>query len=440
MKRVDILNFEWRANSRDTNIIEPVLCYIEQKYGLNVVRESYNNYMLKLFNIRPRMILLSNYTGAPENFLLAKQAHKMGILVVSLISEGNVTSEELAENFFWGWNIKKEKVVDLLLLWSNRTKDIFNRLIPESRGTNIVVSGATGFDSYKFLQFMQKDEFLKKYGKNQKKVIGIAAWGFELVNLDGKSLTGRYPYTVEESEYLLYTKKLINELYEKLISNNPDMLFILKYHPGNVECPEKTEFVGLSKFDNVVEIGRQEQISDLINVSDIWISFESTTTLEAWLLGTSTIVVNPLGKEFPRAQIYDGSVELHSVNEVQQALDEFYDTGIIEGFERKSDTRKSICEEIIQYDDGRNHVRASEAIIRCFEENNVKICKPAFTLFALKEIFVEMKYDFLSRIPQIKNVGKIKKYNSKVNPLYNLERRKETKRYTEAVVRYNGLN
>lgn len=431
MSRIDVLNFEFTTMSRDTNIVEPVLCYLEVKHKFNIIRESYTNYMLKLYKYRPKMLILSNYTGAPENFKVAKQAHKMGIKVVSLISEGNVTNAKAAGNFFWGWNEEKENVVDILLIWSERTRKLFYEEIPESRSMNVVVSGATGFDRYKMLSFMDKSFFLQKYKRNEKRIIGIAAWGFEGLSLESDSLSGEYVYTLEETKYLLETRNRINDIYNHLISNNTDVLFILKYHPGNIDCHEETEFVGLSKYDNVIEIDGEEQISDLINVSDLWMAFESTTTLEAWLLGKSTIVVNPLGKEFTRAQIYDGSLELHSVDEVQRAIDELYLTGHISDFDKKREIRANICKEIVEYSDGKNHVRAAEEIIKIFDKN---ICiKNTFSRSIFRELLLEIKYFLLSRIPIVKQQGKIRQYNERKLRYSYSDRKAEVEKYTKAV-------
>lgn len=45
------------------------------------------------------------------------------------------------------------------------------------------------------------------------------------------------------------------------------------------------EFSLVREYPNVITLQTEENIYDLINVSDLWITFDSTTALEAWLLG-----------------------------------------------------------------------------------------------------------------------------------------------------------
>lgn len=154
-----------------------MLCYSEKAFGLVVVRESYDNYLWKLLKYMPKMVVLSNYIGAPENFFLVKQVKRMGIKVVLLISERNVRNLDETSNS-WGWNAKKESIVDLFLVWSERSKILFEKIIPESSDISIKVSAATGFDRYFMFNYMERDTFLAKYRRNERKIIGIAAWGF----------------------------------------------------------------------------------------------------------------------------------------------------------------------------------------------------------------------------------------------------------------------
>lgn len=433
--KIDILNFEWSTNSRDTNIIEPVLCYIEEKYKLQVIRESYTDYIIKLYKYKPKMLLLSNYIGSPENYELAKVAHKMGIKVVSLISEGNIKGELDTPNGFWGWNQDRKVVVDLMLLWSSRTKRLINKVIPQSNNMNVLVSGATGFDRYKILDFMSKESFLSKYNRSEEKIILITGWTFELVNTTGYAPVGDYVYSKEESEYLLKSRDELNRLYERLIVANPDILFVLKYHPANLGFEQKSELWGLDKYDNAISLMNEEPIADVINVCDLLITFDSTTSLEAWLLGKPTIVCNPLKGEFKRLNVYEGSLLADDFDEIQKAISELYKSGQINAFEKKEEIRSSIIKDVIEYDDGKNHIRAAQFIINTFNESsdfNIK-----FTKFAIKELLAEIMWKVIGKIPVL---CKDNRYVERLNRdrMYVKEQRNlEMQKYRDAIVRYD---
>lgn len=371
MKRhkCDVLNFEWETNSRDTNIVEPVLCYLELFCGLHVIRSSYENFLWKLLWYKPKMLLISNCVGSSVNTMAARQAKALGIKVVSLISEGDIKDVTTAPEFLWGWNKKKEVITDLLLLWSKRSEELILRTVPESKQLNIDVSGATGFDRYKLLSFMTKEEFLMKYQRQEKKVVGIASWGFDYFE---KEITSSLPYTQEERKYLRDTRVRIRDALKSLICAHPDTLFVLKLHPGSRDNIESTEFEGLTKLKNVLLLILDEPISNVINASDFWIGFETTTALEAWLLGKQTIFLNPTGGVFLRSAIVDGSPEIISEEELEAAYRAFYECGSIPGFQEREQYRKDLIQSIIQYDDGKNHYRAAQQILKIWRMPHTK--------------------------------------------------------------------
>ena len=162
----DILNLEWETNSRDENIIEPVLVYLEERYNLKIIRDSIWYGYFKLLKYKPKMLLISNENGAVENVIIMMLAHYMGITTVSLISEGlnyyseKYTESEYVKEQFWGHNKKKEKIVDLKLVWSETTLSKFHKYVDEILDYDVRVSGATGFDRYKLLTFIDKKDFL----------------------------------------------------------------------------------------------------------------------------------------------------------------------------------------------------------------------------------------------------------------------------------------
>ena len=64
MTKCDVLNLEWGSNTRDTNIVEPVLISLEERYGYKVIRSSIWYGLFKILRYRPKSLIISNDTGA----------------------------------------------------------------------------------------------------------------------------------------------------------------------------------------------------------------------------------------------------------------------------------------------------------------------------------------------------------------------------------------
>lgn len=357
MRKCDILCLEWGTKNRDSNILMPVLVYLktEEKYQIEISSLAYG--VLKLIQYHPKMLLVANPAGAPELSRVIKLAYFLGIKTVSLISEGDVVDDpKRAEGFFWGWNFEKQCYLDLFLLWSERSRKIFERYILESKEFNIKVSGATGFDRYKLLKstYMTKEQFCVKHRKTYDKIIGITSWGFSIC----------FANQTNDEKNRFYKKscmKLREVLYD-IVSHFEDILFVLRLHPG--EIGSENEFVGLQDFENVIIIqAKDEPVSDNINACDMWMAFDSTTCMEAWLLEKPTLLINPYPIEFSRSIIHKGSPIMRDAHDTISCIEEFYQNGKIEAFECLDGERKKIIQDVIGYSDGKNFVRAGKEII-----------------------------------------------------------------------------
>ena len=378
LSRLDILNLEWPLSDRDLHIVTPVLVYLQKKHYLTFQTKSIFLGYYYLLKYKPRVLLVSNFAGAGVNHEVVKLAYKMGIKVISMISEGNV-KPEAKEQFLWGQNKDKSLYLDKFLLWSERSRKIFLTDYPQYSSA-MATTGATGFDRYKLLQFQTKESFLfqGKYSKFQK-VIGIAAWGFD-------HYFGQY-FKDHEEHYLrvfgkdqieMYRQDLykLQSVYRTLIEKNPDIMFILRYHPGTIDF-EKNEFAGLDVYENVFVSNKEKnhhyKISDLINISDLWLGYETTTALESWLLGKQTFLINPTRSDFVRENVHKGSPIVKTAEEAQKLIDEYFTDGTIKCFEALEYERKKIIKDVIEYGDGKNYQRATEEIIRILNKPDKEV-------------------------------------------------------------------
>ncbi len=385
MGKIDILNLEWPYSERDLHIVTPVLLYLQKRYHLRFKTKSIFNGYYYLLKYRPKILVISNFAGDKINHEVVKTAYQMGIKVVSLISEGNVKPENVHQ-FLWGWNKEKKLYVDKLCLWSERSRTLFIKAYPQY-ADRFAVTGATGFDRYQLLRFKTKNTFLEENGLTFRKIVGIAGWGFD-------HLFGEY-YKQHEAQYLRVLGKeqiemhrndlmKLRHIYQEIIERNRDILFILRYHPGTVDF-KKSEFYGLEKYDNVC-ISKPHQnngytISDLINISDLWIGYETTTALEAWLLGKETFLINPSRTDFIRENVHRGSPIVQTAKEAQTLIDTFFKRQRIEAFERLQQHREAVIRDAIGYADGKNHIRAAEEIYRVFETPLKRACHQSIVIY-----------------------------------------------------------
>ncbi len=398
LSRLDILNLEWPQSDRDLHIVSPVLTYLKKRFSVTYQTVSIFNGYYYILKHKPKMIIISNFQGAGINNEIVKTAFLSGIKIVTLISEGNVKEEEL-EQFLWGWNRDKNFYVDKMLVWSKRSENIFLSRYPDLE-SQLSTTGATGFDRYKLLTFMPKHDFLNVNQLKFKKIIGIAAWGFDHMFGDYFKKNEKHYLDVFGQEQIdIHRNDLVKLqiIYKKLIEQNKDILFILRYHPGTIDF-EKNEFYCLGHFNNVFISNQYKnnsyQISDLINISDLWIGYETTTALEAWLLRKQTFLINPTRSDFIRENVHKGSPIVKTTEEAQKLIDEFYSNCTIRTFEVLKERRRKIIKDTIEYDDGKNYIRASEEIIKIFNKPDKKI---TFSFKIYKEAFKQILKLILSK-------------------------------------------
>jgi hypothetical protein len=393
---MDILNLEWPSSDRDLHIVTPTLRFLRGRYTMET-KSIFNGYFYILL-YRPKLLLISNFSGSRVNQNITKLAYRMGIKVVSLISEGNVKIED-ADQFLWGHNNDKKLYVNRLLLWSDKGLNIFLSKYPYLNN-QLITTGASGFDRYKLLKFQEKKIFISKNNFKYKKVIGIGAWGFD--HFFGKYYDEYHQYFIDifgQDQVDMHREDLLRlqSTYKALIQSNKNTLFILRYHPGTIDY-EKNEFFGLEQFENVFVSNKftntDYQIADLINISDLWIGYETTTALEAWLLGRQTFLINPTRSDFIRENVHKGSPIVRNESEAQKLIDEYFSNGSIAAFEELDNERRKIIKDVIGFDDGKNHVRAAKEIIKLLEQPDRKV-KYGFEVY--KEAFKQIIKIVLSK-------------------------------------------
>jgi hypothetical protein len=372
MKKVDVLNLEHTSYpSRDRNTATIVCNYLRYQ-GLNVIEDSVFRGFEMINKTSPKLLFITNGVGASINFELVKYASLKGIKAVTLTSEGNFL-RNLIPFYVWGWNTDHVLYEDVNMQWSTRTRQWTVEELPDLSG-KIKVSGGTGFDYYKIVPTCDAGSFLEKYKKTRyKKIIGVGCWDFSVAYPSRSSFYPHFSELVQETGINRFRKDrdVFNKTILEAVKNNPDILFLLKEHPGNVSGLDMSGIDGAEKFPNTL-ILKRESIVDCIAVSDLWLTYESTTVIEAWLLGKQTCLLNPSGIDFSRANVYMGSPNFPDALSLQKAIDSFYKQGELPGFKELQTDRNKVIQDTIQWDDGLNHVRAGNEIIRVLNDPDIK--------------------------------------------------------------------
>lgn len=417
--KCDIMHLSFASTGRDIDIVEPVLSYLEIKYGLSVVRGCVRDFVYMLEKYNPKS-LVCGIKGSDYNIQAAKYAKKLGVKIIAYEGEGDYVKSRLDE-FYWGLNKQHEILADLEMIWSQRALSYIVNYIGNSRHPNIKVPGAAGFDRYKFMKFMDKKDFLHKYSCDRyKKIIGVSSWwGFEPAYI---------------TDFHENAKVLMNGILKKIIKVNEDILFILKVHPSVTEI-SNIEFSGLEKYQNVVVIYNEENIADIINVSDLWIGYESTTFMEAWLLGKTTFYINPKGGDFDRSIMFTGNPIAKSATEVQCYINEFYENGSIKDFEALKEKRSKIYTDIIGNDDGLNHVRAGEYVIELLQNIDEYPAKRCIGRTYFKEKLKNILYKICPNINGLRE--DIFRFHSSFDTNFSMNEREQMHiRYKEALTEF----
>lgn len=395
MKRIDVLNLEFTSYPSRDRQTATLVCNYLRHMGYQVYEGSVHQGFQLINKLKPRLFYITNTIGAKVNVNLVKYAKKRGRRVISGTSEGNM-QESFIKQFFWGNNNEHIMYEDLSLQWTNRTRDLSIKYYPETK-EKIKVSGAAGFDIFKISSFISKEKFLQKHNKSEyKKCIGFGCWDFGfLYPNDTRFGITKERWSKKERQRFKQDGQALNSILISIIQNNPSILFILKEHPGNQMGAEASAIIGAEDFDNVL-ILKKEPIIDCISASDFWLTYESTTVIEAWLLNKQTGLINPSGIDFPRANVHLGSPNYKNSVFVQDAIDSFYKSNKLLGFEELEIERQKVITNVIQWDDGLNHVRIGNEIIELLKQAGSKL-KPQPFLFLKERLIQRVAFLFKKR-------------------------------------------
>jgi surface carbohydrate biosynthesis protein len=370
--QIDVLNLEWVSYKSRDNIIALLVCNYLRQRGLNVVNACIFEGKQLIYKLRPKLLFIANGVGSPQNYEVVKFAKKFGCIVVTSTSEGNI-KPFMVDQMTWGWNQDKIMHEDINFQWSNRAKELILYKYPELR-EKIIVSGSVGLDIYPMVKDHQEDIAQKVKEKfnipKDKPVIGYGCWDFGAYYPDDPRFEQRQKvYSPEEIQRFKSDGKLSNEILLQFIQSLSDYHFLIKEHPGSLLGDLASAIEGVRELENVTVIKNEESIMNCLSTCEFWMGYETTTALEAWLLGKTTILINPSGVDFKRDSLYKGSVVVKDLSSLLAINEEYFDTGRIKAFDKKGTEREEEIKAVSEYVDGLNHQRVGNEIINLIENS-----------------------------------------------------------------------
>ena len=390
--KIDVLILEHRSTpNRDTNMM--AIMYGELKYNRNLNVKAGSRYFWRCLVLlhRPAIVLIASSTGAFILNEISKYCSALGVKVICCVSEGHfIDKPGVLDQFIWGWNKEKKLYVHKQLFWTKKSLDLACRYDFKFREIG-EVTGPIHFDLYQ-----RKDESEQR-DLETITTVGIAGWTFgKFSNPSDRDYDLRMKLFGREScERTRLDGIQFNEIILQLCLAYPSVKFLFKDHPSNHYGLEGAGVVGLDAFDNFHFIQGDLELHELIAKCDVWLSYESTTNVEAWHSGIPTIVVNPSGRVNERSSLHRGSLVVENFDELRVFIDD--SKSLLQSFnhENLAFERNEVIAEIQDSVDGKSRLRAADAVCIASNECQSESQKLIFSFTYLEKTLRETVYWFM---------------------------------------------
>lgn len=388
----------WSTAGRDAEVLM-LLGLALQRAGCEFVFCSMFDAEYNIATTKPDAVVVMDPRGAKRNIEVALFAKKAGLPVFSPVAEGNYN--ELLDQQLQSWYLRgnlgsQEYIADLVLEWSSRARDLSYDYIRNAKSV-CAVSGAIGFDRYVALK--QPSEAARRalgIPQQYKFVVTYAGWTFDYIEtLEKGSKKAQYYGEGFNIELLRRERNLIRAILSEIPDLCPDVWFIYKEHPA-CKNSQFSEIPTQLRAPNVQYMTNQYPLQTMIDASNLWCAFESTTFAEAWTANIETLTINPSCRDFTRNVLWKGSPLVESAEELSVLIREKQREGTTNSFQELSTIRRELLQRTIQWKDGKNAIRAATIILSYLHQ---KESKASYANITPKSLVHHMRLQFAEFLP-----------------------------------------
>ncbi len=204
-------------------------------------------------------------------------------LWVVIHPEGFIPMTEEVINELVGFNDVPVNLMDMVLFWGpGMAEEIGKRLVERKRLSAKDRIGVFGYLLYErqCLDQLEKpaivEEIRRKSEHFKKTVLFVTACVLDYID-------DRWSENMKKrARSNLYYMEKYRELIRELARRNPDVLFVIKMHPVEIERSQKDNYEEVKLLENVCIIDIVTQISFFFDTASLLIHYGSTTALEAY--------------------------------------------------------------------------------------------------------------------------------------------------------------
>jgi hypothetical protein len=414
-----VLNLEWSSfPSRDREAATLVCNYLRY-IGVEVVEGCIYNSMNLISKVKPNAIFMTNIIGSDINFQVAKYIKSLNIPLYTSHAEGDFSLKNIKQ-FVWGHNLYKEILENKIFFWSERNAYLACSNYDELNNISFI-SGSIGHDRF----IIDKELNINKCSKLKSFVsISVTCWDFSFVE---KSHPYHNQFSKKTIEFFKIQRKLFDEYLYEIVRDDKEVIFIIKPHPSAANDLLNAGIVKTSSLPNVKVATQETSILNLLQETDLNISYSSNTSLEAWLLSKPTCTLNPITSDWPedmdQTPFNLGQNNFNELESFKEFIQNFVKNQKVKLSNEMILNRKKLIKNIIGFEDGLNHVRIGNQIKLDLENNknlksnyfkwNFRLMKLSFIwIFRGLLKFIE-KYSYTIRLMNEWNNEELKFYIQK---------------------------
>ncbi len=357
-----------------------ILSLILKKFGVKtkILPSVINIGLIK--NYPADLVVFSHLFGA-DSASLVDYLRKRDVLISSLNVE-QISKDEQTFVRDAKFDKKAFHLPDLLFVWSEYIKGLLvkNKIVGEEK-IKVVGCPKLDFCNTKIASMLHDKQIIcKKYGLDHKKKIIVWATGYTLLDYTNEQVTNflkmyptRFPDMKPEEvvNNICNTRIKTGNAFLRLANKYQDVQFIIKVHPTEAKNNFYLKMCGETNFSNV-KVLRNVDLLESIFISDAWMHFNSTTSIEAGALSKPTICSSiGIDKEFLLEELSELSVVVRTEKELEHCLVKILNGENIMS-KKNFNSRKRFINKWLGAADGKNSRRHAEEILKLLKEQKRK--------------------------------------------------------------------